>query len=108
MTSEFCNNDSLIDVLIKKGAVKDELLLKQMLVQLCNGLDAIHSKAKHAHLDLKPDNVLIGNDYMLKIIDFGFATPVETEISSCYGTHGYEAPEILDRSLRTNNTYKGV
>ena len=86
MTSEFCKHDSLIDVLIKRGAVKDEFLLKQLLVQLCNGLDAIHSKAKHAHLDLKPDNVLIGNDYMLKIMDFGFATPVEMEISGSFGT----------------------
>ena len=40
------------------------------------GLHYIHSKG-FAHRDLKPENVLLDKDYNVKIVDFGFACPLE-------------------------------
>jgi len=64
------------------------------MLQICNGLEAVHTTAKYAHLDIKPDNILIGNDYQLKLTVFGFAQPNTSEVTFACGTEGYCAPEV--------------
>ena len=51
-----------------------------------------------AHCDLKPDNIVINNDYSLSLIDFGHAKNLRTLISRPTGTGNYMAPEVR-RSL---------
>lgn len=63
-------------------------------MQLLDAVDTLHSKGQVAHLDLKLDNILIDNDYQLKICDFGFADDLRNLIKSNKGTVGYKAPEI--------------
>ena len=61
---------------------------------VCNGLQHVHEN-KEIHRDIKPDNILISCDGVIKIADFG------TAIISCYQTHLtpgvgtklYKAPE---------------
>lgn len=95
MTMEFCSHGDLIELMIKRGAIKDEMLLRYLIAQICQGVDALHTTAGYAHLDLKPDNILIGDDYRLKVCDFGSLQPVSKELSTRYGTPGYQAPEIF-------------
>ena len=45
--------------------------------------------------DLKPENVMIGEDGYLKMIDFGFAKVVTKRTFTICGTPEYIAPEIL-------------
>ena len=59
----------------------------------------IHSKG-FSHRDLKPENILLDSNYDLKLVDFGFACPLEGRDgsgtnSSKIGTPGYMAPEIM-------------
>ena len=81
LAMELCRHGDMCDFVINHGAIKDELLLKHLMVQVCSGIKDVHTIAEHAHLDVKLENILIGEDYLLKIIDFGFATPTSEYIS---------------------------
>jgi serine/threonine protein kinase len=66
------------------------------------GLHYIHSQG-FSHRDLKPENILLDKNYDIKIVDFGFACPLEGRDGSGFnrsviGTPGYMAPEILDKT----------
>lgn len=81
-------------------------MIRYLFTQICHGVDSLHTTAKYAHLDIKLENILIGNDFNLKLCDFGFAQEVDKEISTKFGTESYIAPEIETR--RSGETYKGV
>lgn len=55
--------------------------------QLCEGLQYAH-KHNIYHLDIKPSNILIQNDKVLKLTDFAHTS---------YGTQGYRSPEQVRR-----------
>jgi serine/threonine protein kinase len=48
------------------------------------------------HLDIKPENVFIDEDFIPKVGDFGFSRKTHGEsISAFCGSPGYSAPEIV-------------
>ena len=102
---ELCKSD-LFDFIASKGTLESESLIRYLFTQICNGVDVLHTKALYAHLDIKLENILIGNDFKLKLCDFGFAQEVQADISTKYGTESYIAPEIENR--QPGQTYKGV
>jgi serine/threonine protein kinase len=65
-------------------------------IQACNGLAAAHA-AGFVHRDVKPQNLLLGRDGVLKLGDFGIALGTEgtrlTLAGTVLGTAGYLAPE---------------
>jgi serine/threonine protein kinase len=66
--------------------------LLTILRQVCLGIEHTH-QAGYVHADLKPENILVGEHLDVKIIDFGFAAPIGTQLSGAKGTFGFLAPE---------------
>lgn len=47
-----------------------------------------------AHLDIKPDNFIINDDYSISFIDFGYAQNIQKAVQTKVGTSAYLPPEI--------------
>ncbi|PYH95374.1 kinase-like protein [Aspergillus ellipticus CBS 707.79] len=95
--TEFCEEGSL-DVFLAQVGLKarlDDFRIWKILLELSMGLKHIHDMG-FIHLDLKPANILITFEGVLKIADFGMATrwPAEDGIEG-EGDREYIGPEIL-------------
>ncbi|XP_049823167.1 serine/threonine-protein kinase NLK-like isoform X1 [Aethina tumida] len=72
--------------------------IKVFLYQILRGLKYLHS-ARILHRDIKPGNLLVNSNCVLKICDFGLARVEEPDVSKHMTqevvTQYYRAPEIL-------------
>lgn len=66
--------------------------------QICKGVRYMHDQ-NVAHRDLKLTNILIDEEYTVKIIDFGFACEANERHKMYCGTPSYMAPEIVEKKL---------
>ncbi|XP_072393410.1 eukaryotic translation initiation factor 2-alpha kinase 1-like [Diabrotica undecimpunctata] len=73
--------------------------INQILFQLLNGLEYIHSKDV-VHHDIKPSNIFIqmeNGQLLIQLGDFGLACPLQSvRHSLAFGTKLYAAPEQLE------------
>jgi serine/threonine protein kinase len=92
MVTELCRSD-LYDLISTNGALTDKHLLKGVFSQIVSAVNETHN-AGICHLDIKLENILIAQDYNLRLCDYGFASPLDTANSVVLGTPGYMAPEI--------------
>mmetsp|Transcript_7555 Transcript_7555/g.14063 ORF Transcript_7555/g.14063 Transcript_7555/m.14063 type:complete len:345 (-) Transcript_7555:5816-6850(-) len=71
-------------------------LLQRVIHDVGKGLRMMHARGR-VHLDLKPDNILLGQTGKFKIADFGLSRVI-SEVSSdiSEGDARYLAPELLD------------
>ena len=94
---EYCKNQTLKD-LVKRRKRLTEFEVRVYAQQMVSAIQFTHSK-DIIHRDLKLGNILIGENMMLKICDFGLSTKLkertERKKTVC-GTPNYIAPEILD------------
>jgi len=99
MALELCKHGDFFEFVSKVGRVSDQKLLKFLFLQICKGLNGLHTEAGKAHLDIKLENILVSEDGHLKLCDFGMVKPVDADISERHGTEMYMAPEIDSKSL---------
>jgi tetratricopeptide (TPR) repeat protein len=107
-----------IEMELVQGVTLDKMIKNERALPLpvalaigaavCRALEYAHTcvysadGVKHRgvlHHDLKPANVMIGNDGCVKLMDFGIATPVDVRPTSAnrtfFGSLQYVAPEQL-------------
>jgi len=75
----------------------DLIILKNIFKQIFEAMNYLH-KNNISHRDIKMENILIKNNYEIKIIDFGFGLyNPQHEVQKFFcGTPKYIAPEILE------------
>jgi len=77
----------------------DEKLIRTYFHQLVKGLKYLHTN-NIAHLDLKLENLLLGDDFQLKIADFEMSQNISDESMISGGTANYRAPEVWTRTCK--------
>lgn len=93
---EYVKGSSLKELLREKKRLEPRVLLS-LCAQLGDALDVAHA-AGIIHRDVKPDNVLVGEDGRAKLADFGIARVPDaalTKEGQFLGTPCYAAPETL-------------
>jgi serine/threonine-protein kinase len=92
---EYVEGETLAELVARRGRVSPAEAA-ELGVQMCSGLAAAHA-AGLVHRDVKPQNLLLGTDGVLKLGDFGIAVGNEgtrlTLAGTVLGTAGYLAPE---------------
>tara|TARA_B110000881_G_scaffold9974_1_gene7547 strand:- start:1549 stop:2619 length:1071 start_codon:yes stop_codon:yes gene_type:complete len=94
---EFCERGDLS--LLLKGNILNEKDVHKYFIHLVSALQYLNNR-QIIHRDIKPKNILISNDDILKLTDFGFAKQINvTDMSQTIcGSPLYMAPEILAAS----------
>lgn len=98
MVMEFLDYETMEDFLIhqKRPLTEDEAV--NIGVRLCEALDEIHH-AGVIHRDISPDNIFVGKDGSVKIIDFGSArlSKEDTDSRLIVLKPGYAPPEQYEK-----------
>lgn len=100
IASEFIHGQSLTQWLSDRSTL-DLVAVRDIVGQIGKGLQAFH-RLEAIHQDLKPDNILIDENGMVKIIDFGAARVagiedmnLASERINFLGSAQYAAPEYF-------------
>ncbi|KAI3638489.1 hypothetical protein MIR68_002987 [Amoeboaphelidium protococcarum] len=100
-----CMDHDLAGLIENRQVHLTEAVIKCYLVQILRGVRFLHFNSI-IHRDLKPANLLLNNEGILKISDFGLARPLDRERSGKYTpnvvTRWYRAPELCMGSTDYN------
>jgi calcium-dependent protein kinase len=102
---ELVEGGDLFDFILNHplGHLPDDMAI-DLMIQMLEVLDYLHSVKNIVHRDLKPENFLVqideNNRPNLKLIDFGFAAYIPDEnfkLNKVVGTRAYCAPEVFEK-----------
>ncbi|KAF5780325.1 putative glycerophosphodiester phosphodiesterase, protein kinase RLK-Pelle-LRK10L-2 family [Helianthus annuus] len=103
---KFMPNGSLDKFLRGDGSHLDWKTLFQIAKGIARGLEYLHKgcNTRIVHFDIKPHNILLDEEFVPKISDFGLAKLCKTKesivsVMGARGTAGYMAPEVFFKSL---------
>ncbi|KAK3163898.1 hypothetical protein QOZ80_1AG0009880 [Eleusine coracana subsp. coracana] len=104
---EYMPKGNLRGYLLDESSGLDWGLRYKIIEGICSGLHYLHEEWQVGtpiiHMDLKPANILLDENMVPKIADFGLARlfgeeQTRTCTKSCEGTVGYMAPEYINRA----------
>lgn len=96
MIMEFVDGQDLKKIIKTEGVLSVKRAL-DLAIQICGGIGFAH-RAGLVHADVKPQNILVTNDYRVKVTDFGIAQaltdtqPMQRQ-EVVWGSPHYFAPE---------------
>ncbi len=94
LAMEYVEGESLRDLIAARDLRISEII--DICMQICQGLAKAH-EAGITHRDIKPQNILIGKEGRVRIVDFGLAKlkgdAKITQLGSTLGTVSYMSPE---------------
>ena len=94
--------------LMKKSHKFSEQMAKFYFCEIALALSYLHNDLNIVYRDLKPENILLDCHGHVKLCDFGFAAPLDSEkstlIDGC-GTAMYVAPEIAGGFMKKNHSF---
>lgn len=100
---EFVKGENLQQIIDREGAFPFERCLEYSL-QIARGLEHAH-RLGIIHQDIKPLNIIIGDNNVIKIADLGLAKnmrlidPTDQKNMRIMGTPQYIAPEVLKKKI---------
>ena len=91
---QYVDGRNLQDVLDREGALPEETV-RRVGLQLCDALEFLHGQGI-IHRDIKPSNIIMKEDGVLCLIDFGAARVIKEDAEQdtrILGTPGFAPPE---------------
>lgn len=97
IVSEFIKGKTLREILNQSSLTLSDTL--NISIQIAGALSTAH-ESHLVHRDIKPDNIMVRPDGLVKVLDFGLAKLVEERNKSVLG--------LEESSIRQNQTAKGM
>lgn len=111
MISEYLEHGSLFDHLHRMDTYLEDDLIFQMIISILRAMMYTHSKGV-LHCDLKSSNILIDQNWNIKVADFGLSKKIinfniEDERKGKVGTPNWMAPEICrgEKNTEASDVY---
>ena len=93
---EYVRGETLAEI-VKRAATVTVVRKLRWIEQVCSALGYAHQR-RVIHRDVKPSNLMVDQDGLIRVVDFGIARIVGgslTKMSTVIGTPGYMSPEQL-------------
>ena len=93
---EFAENGTLSDLISERRRFLPQDLILDLFTQICLGVKYLHDR-KIIHRNIKPTNIFIAENNIVKLGDLGFAhflSATAAKANTAKGTVNYRAPEM--------------